>query len=488
MRTMPFSSTVEAVSSEASVATLAVAPVTTVPQAETPAAETGPRTTLTVITPIKPDRLQALKESLEAIEARCPATCPLPGMEDSIHTMRWVILPNAIRESGVEVGYSLVLWIVFDGSLDQYLDRLPRDARRRLDTIYGHCEGYPIRPRAADVKKYLVQHQARGASACFDGVIGRTRKQIIKEDELRTKLKAFLDAGDWTGCSQSHIYLAAKAWLRQTQPSLHWALEPPPRPETPSLRVYAWVGAAVAITTLLAYHEAAVLAAAIGLGVVLLALTVVLLVLTFALYRDELRAARDFVPPPRDWFTKHDRLLRDLDKEKAGFNRITILTDVHPAWVRWIAIRVVLWIVNLVAAWTTGGKLQDVETIHFAQWRLVDDGKRLLFMSNYDGRADDYFRDFADNAAPGVNAIWSNTVGFPPTTLLIGRGSRDLPIYQQAARAYQIPTDVWYLGYPSRAFTTKRINDNTRIRRGLAGHLTPPEVKEWLEMIYADPD
>jgi len=165
---------------------------------------------------------------------------------------------------------------------------------------------------------------------------------------------------------------------------------------------------------------------------------------------------------------------------------LTILTDLHPGFIRALTMQAVLWIVNLRAARATDGKLQGVETIHSAQWRVVDRGRRLLFMSNYDGRADDYFRDFSDNAAPGVNAIWSNTVGFPPTTLLVGNGSRDLPRFQQSARTYQIPTDVWFSGYPNRSFTVRRINDNTRIRQGLTGYLTPPEVKEWLELVYAD--
>ena len=204
------------------------------------------------------------------------------------------------------------------------------------------------------------------------------------------------------------------------------------------------------------------------------------------LHRAELRAERNFVPPSRPWFDAHNVATRLREREDAGMNRMTILTDVQPGFVRALTMRGVLAFMNFNARRVFDGKLQGIETIHFAQWRLVDHGRRLLFMSNYDHRWDDYFRAFSDNAAPGVNAIWGNTVGFPPTSLLIGGGSRDLPTFQRAARTYQVPTDVWFFGYSQRTLTTRRINDNTQIRAGLSRNLTPPEVKQWLELVYAD--
>ena len=442
----------------------------------------GPRTALTVVATIKPNHVEPLTTRLATIDRdECRnAKCPLPGLDD-VHTVRWVILPDAVRESGVTVRPSLVFWTVFDCCLEDHIRALTENpaSRARLDEVYGHCEGYPTGGGAGDVAAFLERHSVdRDWGACYDGVLGRTLRQTHDEDELRQRLKGFLDEGDWTGCPPSHIYLAAKAWIERTQPDLAWALEPPPKREPPSLRRLAWIGglgAAVLVYT-------APTLVGLFLGTLLIAAVAWL----YLLHRDELRADENYVAPPRAWFAAHDAAIGTRENEDSGINRLTILTDVHPGWVRALTMRAVLWVVGLRARRATDGKLQGVETIHFAQWRLVDGGRRLLFMSNYDGRADDYFRDFSDNAAPGVNAIWSNTVGFPPTALLIGWGSRDLPRFQQSARAYQIPTDVWYFGYDRRSFTTKRINENTRIREGLSRFLTPPEVKEWLELVYAD--
>ena len=406
--------------------------------------------------------------------------CPLPGV-NGIHTMRWLILPRAVRESGVTVSGSLVLWTVFDGQLDDHIQAMTNGARSRLDEVYAHCEGYPIGGTADAVATYLNQHTPhRDWIACFDAIHGRTVGQVHRDHRLREALKQYLDQ-DWTGCSQSHVYLHAKAWLKQ-QSDFKWALRPSPMPTAQSLKPYWLIAAGAGLALLVAFPVTAPLVVASVLAFVV----VVLGLWLFLLHWDETGAELSFVPPRRAWFNEHDDKIGIRENEDFGLNRLTILTDLHPGLIRALTMRAVLWIVNFRAARATDGKLQGIETIHFAQWRIVDGGRRLLFMSNYDGRADDYFREFSDNAAPGVNAIWSNTVGFPPTTLLIGGGSRDQPRFQQSARAYQIPTDVWYFGYEKRSFTARRINENTRIRRGIAGYLTPPEVKEWLELVYAD--
>jgi hypothetical protein len=146
--------------------------------------------------------------------------------------------------------------------------------------------------------------------------------------------------------------------------------------------------------------------------------------------------------------------------------------------------RLVLWYVAFQTARNFDGKLQGVETIHFAEWRLVDGGKRLLFMSNFDGAALDYLADFSENATPGVNLIWSNTEGFPPTIALVGAGARDLEEFQNAARVHQIVTDVWYCGYGNRRrYSTRRINENRRVHRMLGTDPTPAEADAWVSML-----
>jgi len=446
----------------------------------------GVHQTLTVITPILQDRLENLRAALARIdEEECRrGQSPLPGVS-GVHICRWSILPRAVRASGVCASETLVFWTVFDGTREAHLQTLTTGGgRARIDEVYQHCQDYPgAAARAEDVERYLTDHAPkRDSIACFDGTPARSVEQVFKEHLLLDWLRDFLTK-DWGDTSLSHIHLAAKKWAASGD-HLRWALQPPDQADAPKLAPKVLTAAVVlfALGCLLVGVGATLQLVAIALAIGVVGAAVWL----FALTRAEQRAQRSFVPAARWWFDRHNDDIRLRENEDSGVNRLTILTDVHPGWVRALTIRAVLWITNFRARRVVDGKLQGVETIHFAQWRLVDRGRRLLFMSNYDHRWDDYFRAFSENAAPGVNAIWSNTVGFPPTFLLIGGGSRDLPQFQKSARTYQIPTDVWYFGYPKRSLTTRRINDNTLIRAGLSRNLTPPEVKEWLELVYAD--
>src|SRR6185436_20728120 len=47
------------------------------------------------------------------------------------------------------------------------------------------------------------------------------------------------------------------------------------------------------------------------------------------------------------------------------------------------------------------GMLGGIPSIHFAKWLLIDEGRRLLFTSNYDGNWESYLGDFVDGAALG---------------------------------------------------------------------------------------
>ena len=57
--------------------------------------------------------------------------------------------------------------------------------------------------------------------------------------------------------------------------------------------------------------------------------------------------------------------------------------------------------------------LAGVRTIHFARWVPVDDGRRLIFASSYDGTLESYMDDFIDRLSWGLNAVFSNGMGYP---------------------------------------------------------------------------
>ena len=130
----------------------------------------------------------------------------------------------------------------------------------------------------------------------------------------------------------------------------------------------------------------------------------------------------------------------------------------------------------------TRGRLARVGTIHFARWVFLDDKRRLLFASNYDGSVDSYMDDFINKVAFGVNMVFSNGIGYPRTSFLLFGGASYEMDYKRYLRRHQLPTQVWYNAYPGLA--TSDLAANTQIREGLERPaMTEAEAREWLALI-----
>jgi hypothetical protein len=164
-------------------------------------------------------------------------------------------------------------------------------------------------------------------------------------------------------------------------------------------------------------------------------------------------------------------------------NQLTHLVEVKPGRFRLLTLRTVLWAIDVLARYRyTGGDLGGLTTIHYARWVLIDEGKRLLFFSNYDGSWERYLGDFIDQAHTGLTGIWSNTNGFPKTFGLIGAGAKDEERFKAWTRAHQIESNLWYSAYGH--LTTRNVWKNSAICDGI---VTPPATakkrERWLSLL-----
>ena len=119
--------------------------------------------------------------------------------------------------------------------------------------------------------------------------------------------------------------------------------------------------------------------------------------------------------------------------------------------------------------------LNGVDTIHFAQWIVLDDGYRVLFLSNYDGSLTSYMDDFINKVAWGLNAVFSHGESYPATRWLVLDGASDEQTFKAFLQKHQIPTQAWYSGYKN--YTALNLTNNAAIRAGLAGDA---DATEWL--------
>src|SRR2546428_9963909 len=124
------------------------------------------------------------------------------------------------------------------------------------------------------------------------------------------------------------------------------------------------------------------------------------------------------------------------------------VTTIRPGALRMYTLRYVLFLVHHLARvlYNPLG-LFSTQSIHFARWTIIP-GRRLLFISNYDGSFGGYLGVFATLGAGSVSAIWGNTEGFPRTFLLYLDGARDEQRLKARARASQVESLLWYRRYP----------------------------------------
>ncbi|MCJ9749055.1 hypothetical protein, partial [Neorhizobium sp. SHOUNA12A] len=132
---------------------------------------------------------------------------------------------------------------------------------------------------------------------------------------------------------------------------------------------------------------------------------------------------------------------------------------------RWLTV-VILWVINWGSRHIYGsGRLARVNTIHFASWTFLDDKRRLLFVSNYDGSREAYNDDFINKVAFGLNLSFSNGLGYPRTNWLIVGGAWHEQDFKWYLFHHQIPTQVWYNAF--RGLTTYDMARNARLRVAL---------------------
>jgi hypothetical protein len=204
-----------------------------------------------------------------------------------------------------------------------------------------------------------------------------------------------------------------------------------------------------------------------------LALFPLFILYVIALRRSE-RADRAHIPPPDHAHVgglaaREDRIVQ---------NHMTNLRYVKAGRLRRLTLRLVLLAVNLVARVSTHGQLVGLRSLHFAHWVMIDGGRRLLFLTNYDGSWENYLDDFIDRIAVGLTAIWSNTINFPRARFLVFGGAKDGARFKATARESQFYTNVWYSAYPG--LTVQAIDNNSAIREDLFTPLGEAQTRAWL--------
>lgn len=243
----------------------------------------------------------------------------------------------------------------------------------------------------------------------------------------------------------------------------------------------------------------------IGIGAILLAAVVAGVPhLVGRLQRTAERLLDQRALPPLPELPPLHQVHPSIDACEAGLigrqSHMISLTEIRaPTWWHGGWLRLKLWLINQLAdVYFTDGRLGGADGIKFGHWRLLDRGRRLLFVSNYDGSFGGYLDEFIRGAWQGVNLVWGGTElrpraparadqpgvaarrPFPPVRSFILYGCK----YEQAFKAYARTSMLPHL-YRFEAYnlSLQDIERATRLRDALCLPRTPTKNDEILRAI-----
>jgi hypothetical protein len=417
------------------------------------------QTILTFITKVKPEYVNDLSKLLDQIGKNPEANALVP-----FRSLKRVHFASLVLHQSPTYGAYLIFENNFDGVLDDYLPDLYSQAANGLHQIYRCCQDYST--GASDqqgMMNYLRAHVVL-PNAYHIGNTGRDAARILQEKALRTALEQQCDrlVQNSQATSEPAVLADLQNFVR-SDPQWSWIPGVGPR-ETFAQKLSAWFKL-IAVAVLL----------------VVLLPAAVILILLWALvlrYKESTDSVQTEAADP-------DNLQKLLDTEnrtRSVQNHMSSITIVKPGWLRRTTLRAVLWAVNLQArALATHGTLSGIPSIHFAHWSMIDNGRRLLFLSNFDGSWENYLDDFIDKASAGLTGVWSNTLNFPRTYFLIFGGATDGPRFKAVARDSQIVTNVWYSAYWD--LTVQGVDNNSSIREDLLKPLDATAASAFLRRL-----
>ena len=416
---------------------------------------------LTIRAPIRPGQAEALEGLL--------ATMADPASGRRIHFDRLATTHFArlfVLEEMPGIPASLVYMSDIDAPVWRHLNELVEAGGTDLDAVFAHCQGWPSEGAAGwphgswRRAAWLRAHTVR-ASTVYVNTVGRGVAQIRDERRLRDAIEELLDAkqADWSDADPVQVHAAVRRFVAGRK-DLRWALRPAPPPGL-------WFRVRSAV------HK-------VGWPVLAL-FAVPLLLVVLPVWAVLLRRQERQEPPGTDQPNRERlRALAELEDHVVQ-NPFTAVGWVKPGRLRrWTMLAVLRMVDYGTRHIFNRGVLTGVRSIHFARWVAIDDNRRLIFASSYDGSLESYMDEFIDKVAWGLNAVFSNGQGYPATRWLLFGGAHDEQGFKRFLRTRQVPAQVWYSAYDD--LSTGNIANNAAIRAGLARAevLSRAEAEAWL--------
>lgn len=358
---------------------------------------------LNVLVKIKPDQEEALKKILAEINNDLDQNPYIRFGESQLtHFARFIFTYD--KDNGLRLG----MGATYNGLLEPYVNELIKISPG-LDAVWGKCEGYSGQD---NFLQFIRQHSYPSGMVFFgfpDAKVEEIRHQIA----LRERIEEFIgdDPQDMEKVLEALERIAAKP----TYFKVLWE-------QITALQVQA-------VTWIRNIFIPLVQAGARWLGAIDLNPQYSRTTTTY--YGDPARLEREL------------NNIAALDRTEGVYVQSTmgLFADIKPER---------LWLLRLLFAISppilTYGWLQGnfagVYSLHSFRFAIIDGGKRLWFMSNYNGAAENYFSDFIDKLNWGINSAYTNCFDYPEG------GMTQTEAFAYWIRTRQFPVQVYYSAYP----------------------------------------
>jgi hypothetical protein len=431
-----------------------------------------PQSHVLVIAPLNMERKAELCSLLESMTSQPGQANPdnpvVPfGQFEQIHFARFVILEDRTLDDIhrlfglplVDYPVTLAFFADFDGSADDFRAALAERAGDGLRRIWSFCEDFAP---GTDLVRWMKDHEVPAATMYMNWR-GRTVKQIREEDKLRLAIESYLQENQepFAGMTPQQAHQALRAFV--TREIYRGVITLTPPQDTP----FGWW-----LRNLI--HL-------VGVPLILLLLTpFLILYLPIFIYqlRSREKSDQEYAPRVSPEFEQELGNLEDYDVT----NQFTVMGAIKPGVFRRSVLTFVLWLLDYTTRHIfIRGHLARISTIHAARWVFLDDKRRMVFASNYDGSLDSYMDDFINKVGWGLNIVFSNGVTYPTTNWLVLDGAKDEQKYKYVLRRHQLPTNVWYKSYPG--LTVFDLKRNTLIRKGIEKpSMSDSDLGQWLAL------
>lgn len=412
---------------------------------------------LTVVGKVTPGRETGLDQWLRDNKRNLQRAL---SRSSTTHFARWVLLGPSRGEEGEIIGeqHLLAFETNFDGELQDHLADLRVALGELLDGAFAGVEGYPGSAKLDALAVFFRESSLRTA-AFYVAHPGLSVPVVHGDAAIKNALELRLRELSHGARVEAGDALSLARELQRTARGLA-----------------AQQGLTLGYVDRGLSEKPGVLARAFMRP---FAVIVAFLLAPFFELRDDIVRRRQ-----PSWDTPELRAKRDgigLEEDRVDQNGLTHLVPIKRGWYRTFALGVMVHLVTALSdAGGLIGRLGGIQTIHFARWVVLPDG-RLLFFSNYDGSWEAYLGDFIDKASIGLTMIWTNTLWYPKTRLLLFQGATDEEAFKAWTRACQVPTQVWYSAYPT--LSVGDVLHNAKLRELLGTELTPRSSQQLLALL-----